>query len=317
MAVDVLIWLAVAEAALIFVSLGLAWIGVPLGAQAGRGGIAVPNGTLWEPNLLGSYLAAGGVLALARLLSSERSRQAIYLAVALAVIVTALGLSLARGAWLGFGAGVVTLVMGQAVLRLRNARAVHLEALKRNVLLAVLAALTAGLFLTVVAPAFFPSTTAGLGSRLNLGAFDPQADPSLRARVDTLQQALPAIEAQPLIGNGTGSFGVGHQDDKSNPGWIANLELHILYDSGVIGFICWLIGFAGLAWAAIRFLRGRVGDEGYDLNWATLGLMGAVLAIFVAFQATEGSWLAFPWVYLGLLVSAFSLATPDPYRSRP
>jgi hypothetical protein len=77
LAVEVLVWL---EAALIFVSLALAWIGVPLGAQPGRGGIPVPNGTLREPNLLGSYLAAGGVLALASLLSTVKRRRALGLA---------------------------------------------------------------------------------------------------------------------------------------------------------------------------------------------------------------------------------------------
>jgi O-antigen ligase len=303
--VEVLVWLAAAEATLIFISLALAWIGVQFGAQPGRGGIPVPNGTLWEPNLLGSYLAAGGVLALSSLLSTVSGKQAGGLAGAFAVILSALGLSLARGAWLGFAAGVVLLGVGLVVLRLRGAQ--PLGTLRRNIVLAVLAASTAGLFLTVIAPAFFPGTSAGLGSRLNVWGYDPQSDPSVRARFDTVQQALPDIWAQPVIGHGAGSFGLSHQDDKGNAGWIANLELHVLYDSGILGLACWVAGFAGLAWAAWRFVRMQPFDGEDDLAWTTLGLLGAVAALLVAFQATEGSWLAFPWVYLGLLVVAFGL----------
>lgn len=308
LAVNALIWLAVAEVALIFVALALAWAGIQFGAQPGRGGIAVPNGTLWEPNLLGSYLAAGGVLALVGLMSAVSGRRAIGLAGAVALIVTALGLSLARGAWLGFAAGVVLVGVGMVVLRLRRAKAQG--TLRRNVVMALLALSTAGLFLMVIAPAFFPSTSAGLGSRLNVWAYDPQSDPSVLARVDTVHQALPDIQAQPVIGRGAGSFGLSHQDGKGNPGWIANLELHVLYDSGLVGLGCWVLGFAGLAWAGWRFMRTRPSNDDpneRDLTWATLGLVGAVTALFVAFQATEGSWLAFSWVYLGLLAAAFGL----------
>jgi O-antigen ligase len=305
LAVEVLVWLAAAEAALIFISLALAWIGVQFGAQPGRGGIPVPNGTLWEPNLLGSYLAAGGVLALSSLLSTVSSRRAMVLAGALTVVLSALGLSLARGAWLGFAAGVILLGVGLIVLRL--GRAQPRGTLRRNIVLAVLAASMTGLFLTIIAPAFFPGTSAGLGSRLNVGGYDPQSDPSVRARFDTVQQALPDIWAQPVIGHGAGSFGLSHQDDKGNAGWIANLELHVLYDSGLLGLGCWVVGFAGLAWAAWRFVRTWSLEGEHGLTWITLGLLGAVAALFVAFQATEGSWLAFPWVYLGLLVAAFGL----------
>ena len=49
------------RAVLTFLVLALAWSWVPPGAPNGAGGVAVPTGTLWEPNFLGSYLAGGAV----------------------------------------------------------------------------------------------------------------------------------------------------------------------------------------------------------------------------------------------------------------
>jgi O-antigen ligase len=142
-------------------------------------------------------------------------------------------------------------------------------------------------------------------TRLNLGTYAAQVDPSVRARFDSLQDAWPGIEAHPILGNGAGSFAVGHQDSKGNPGWLPNLESHVLYDSGLIGLACWLGGVAGLIWASGRvLLRGKETEE---FQWTTLGLLGALAALLMAFQVTEGSWLAFPWVYVGLLARAGSM----------
>ncbi len=305
-AVDMLITLACAEAVLTFLVLGLAWSWVPPGAQIGTGGIAVPTGTLWEPNFLGSYLAAGAILTVATLIAEASRRRALVLACGLALILAALGLSLARGAWLGFAAGVLVLVVGLALSR-KRASAPRIDskpALRRrpNLALAVSATAAAALFLVGLAPLVFPGTSSVLFSRVNVSAYDPQADPSLRARVDSLQDAMPGIEAHPFVGNGAGSFAVGHQDAKGNPGWISNLEFHVVYDSGLIGLACWLAGIGGLIWASARGLQRY--PESQVFQWTTLGLLGALAALLVAFQVTEGSWLAFPWVYVGLLASA-------------
>jgi O-antigen ligase len=301
-----LIVLALAEAVLTLGVLAFAWSWVPPGAQSGLGGIAVPNGTLWEPNLLGSYLAAGGVLALGALLAAGSRRWAFVLAGGLAVIITALGLSLARAAWLGFAVGAVVLCIGFVALR---GRCIQLPgSARRNIALAVLAAALAGVFLVGVAPVIFPGTAGGFRNRVALGSYDPQTDPSLQARAGTLQQAVPGIASHPILGNGTGSFGSAYVDSKGNPGWVANLELHVLYDSGLVGLACWLVGLGALFWVGVSRLRRSAGAPP-ALQQQILALIAALTGLLVAFQATEGSWLAFPWIYVGLLAAGLSIAS--------
>ena len=311
LAIDMLIALACIEAILTFVVLAFAWSWVPPGAQIGVGGIAVPTGTLWEPNFLGSYLAAGAVVTLASLIAAASGRRALVLAAALVLILAALGLSLARGAWLGLVVGVVVLVVGYAVLGAgRSATDASYSSSNdtgRNVVLAVGSTAIAALFLVSLAPVVFPGTSAALISRASVGSYDPQSDPSVRARVDSLEEALPGIQAHPIIGNGAGSFEVLHQDAQGNPGWLSNLEVHVLYDSGLVGLACWLAGVVGLVWAGGRSLLRK--PQTKALQWPALGLLGAVATLLVAFQVTEGSWLAFPWIYVGLLASVSGLAT--------
>ncbi|HEX6606823.1 MAG TPA: O-antigen ligase family protein, partial [Chloroflexia bacterium] len=306
-AVRIMIGLAGVEAVLAFAGLVAAWFNSPLGVQPGRGEILVPFGTLWEPNVLGSYLAAGAVPALAALVAAPARRRAAGLAALLALILAALGLSLSRGAWAGFLAGAIVVAVGGWWLGRRTAA--RWPALAPRWPLAVGAGLAAALFLVAVAPALFPMTTKGLFNRANVAAYTPQADPSLRIRADMASQALAEVGAHPLIGHGAGSFGVDHFDAQGRPGWISNLELHVLYDSGLVGLLALLGGVGVSAWAAWRALRH--GDPA--ARPAILGVLGAVAVLLVAYQATEASWLGYTWVYLGLLARAGTLG-PEPAR---
>jgi O-antigen ligase len=306
-AVRIMIGLAGVEAALAFAGLVVAWFNSPLGVQPGRGEILVPFGTMWEPNVLGSYLAAGAILTLAALLLRPVDRRGTVLAALLALILAALGLSLARGAWAGFLAGAIVVAAGGWLIGRRSAA--RWPALAPGWPLALGAGLAAALFLVAVAPALFPMTTRGLFNRVNVAAYTPQADPSLRIRADMASQAAAEFAAHPLIGHGAGSFGVDHFDGQGRPGWISNLELHVLYDSGIIGLVALFGGLAVSGWAAIRALRH--GDPAH--RPAILGVLGAVAVLLVAYQATEASWLGYTWIYLGLLARAGTL-DPAPAR---
>ena len=301
-AVRIMIGLAGAEAALAFAGLVAAWFNSPLGVQPGRGEILVPFGTMWEPNVLGSYLAAGAILTLAALVTAPMTRRSAGFAALFALILAALGLSLARGAWAGFLAGVIVVAGGGWLIGRRSAA--RWPALAPGWPLALAAALVAALFLVAVAPALFPMTTKGLVNRVNVAAYTPQADPSLRIRADMAGQAAAEFGAHPLIGHGAGSFGINHFDEQGRPGWISNLELHVLYDSGIVGLVALLGGLAVSGWAALRALRRANSAH----RPAILGVLGAVAVLLVAYQATEASWLGYTWIYLGLLARAGTLA---------
>src|SRR5205823_5203889 len=115
--------------------------------------------------------------------------------------------------------------------------------------------------------------------------------------------AWQAWPASPLLGHGTGAFGLIYQFD-DEPAWIGNLELHLLYDDGLLG----LIGFVGLwIWTALRVARATRQASSLRRRRLGIGLIGALGALFVAYQTTEGSWLGFTWWYLAL---ALAYSTP-------
>src|SRR5690349_9115445 len=113
-AVRLLVALGGLEAAISLLALAAAAVGSSFGTQPGFIGTRVVYGTLWEPNVLGSYLAAAGTLALALLMSTRGRRRAAGLTAGLALILAALGLSSTRAAWLGFLVGALVVLIGTA-----------------------------------------------------------------------------------------------------------------------------------------------------------------------------------------------------------
>lgn len=298
-AVRLLMALGVLEAALAFAGLVAWWFGSDFATQRGLGGIRVPYGSLWEANFLGSFLAASAMLLLSNLLAGVSKRERYVLAGALAFVLSALGLSLARISWAAtMGIGILVVA---AYRQLQRRQPTTLPSWGRGARMAGVALAAALLFLLVIAPALFPDTARSIAARVNPSYFDPGRDPSLTIRINLAAQALDGVMAHPLIGNGTGSFGLGHTSATGESGWISNLELHLLYDGGIIGLTSVLGGLVVLMWRAGRAL--------YTQSEAArrpeiIGLLAALMVILLTYQSTEGSWLAFTWVYVGLLARA-------------
>ncbi|MGI8588354.1 MAG: hypothetical protein ACR2M0_11825 [Chloroflexia bacterium] len=306
-AVRLMIGLGVLEAGLIFLVLGADLLGASFGIQPGLGGLPVPFGTLWEANILGSYLAAAGMLLTVMLVGRWKRRQQYLAATGLALLLAALALSLARTAWVGFvvGAGVGVGCWVSGVGRRRSG-----AGKVRGLFLIGLAGLAALLFLLGPGSALFPRTVGSVFARVDPRFFSLAGDPSLNHRADTARLALDGILAHPLIGNGAGSYGDAHPATGNLEGWISNLELHLLYDSGVIGAGALLVGLGMLGRGAWRMLRRPSVSPEEDLRVEVIALVGALVALLTAFQATEGTWLAFSWVYVGLLARAVEPMAP-------
>jgi len=305
---QMLMVLGVVEAAFALVLLGADRFGLTIGAQPGPGdnAIRVPFGTLWEPNVLGSYLTAAAMLFLSVLLAEPRPRRRLWLSVGFGVIIIVIGLSLARASWLSLlvGATVVVLLYWRGVSR----GAKGLVSWTHNIRYAIVAALAAVALLVGVAPLAFPATVRGVLTRADLGSYTPSQDPALETRAWLYNQALDGIRAHPVIGNGAGSFAVGSIGEKGEPAWLSNLELHLLYDSGIIGLCAVLGGITMLLWKAVKALRRPLSPGGnIDLVPYCIGLIAAVVVLLITYQTTEATWLAYTWPYVGLLARAANI----------
>ena len=306
--VQIMMVLAVAEAALALILLGADRFGLTIGAQPGPGddAIRVPFGTLWEPNVLGSYLTAAAMLFLSVLLAEHRPRRRLWLSVGFGVVIIVIGLSLARASWFSLvaGAAVVVLLYWRGVARGANG----LISWTHNVRYAVVAALAAVVLLVGVASLAFPATVRGALARADLSSYKPSQDPALQTRAWLYNQAFDGILAHPIIGNGAGSFAVRSVGEKGEPSWLSNLELHLLYDSGLIGLCAVLGGIAMLLWKAVRAL-GRPLSAGGNVELVpyVIGVVAAVVVLLITYQTTEATWLAYTWPYVGLLARAANM----------
>jgi hypothetical protein len=266
------------------------------GGNMGKGWL--PGVTLREPNILGSYLVAATVLGLPLALALYRWRVATWGAVVLgAVGIVASG---TRTAWLA-----LLLCLLVAGARVAFQRRVGLRWVVPPVVLAGMLAL--GLAVThtdprSALPAFNPRQGGDLAQRVaSFG--DLSRDRDIVTRVQIAGNALTHWQTHPLTGWGVGAYGEVYRyppPDTIHPGWISNLPVHLLYDSG-------LLGLAAFAWAmvlaAIGGVRAWLGAAGV-MRAAIAGLLLALLGLLLAFQATEATWFAYPWIYLGLLQAA-------------
>ncbi|HWS18757.1 MAG TPA: hypothetical protein VN223_12105, partial [Candidatus Elarobacter sp.] len=84
-------------------------------------------------------------------------------------------------------------------------------------------------------------------------------------------------------------------------GWIGNTEMRVLHDTGLIGLVVFVAFLVSLYRRSKTVLK-------LESNPELFALLASAAVYCVAFQATEGTLLAFPWVHLGLLGCAISVS---------
>jgi O-antigen ligase len=263
-----------------------------------------PYGSLWESNIFGGFLAAVLVAAIALLLTIRRNgRRTWVLGLLVAILAAGLLASLSRGAWLGAMAGSVV------VLALLGAR-------RKGIIIGVGSAIVLT-FATV--QILFPASPVWSAAQQRVGTLSDlnglQSDPTTVERLYSYDLAIHDWLQHPLIGSGAGALGQTYDTlSQQIPVWVANLELHALHDSGLIGLIGLLgaiLGTMASLWAAIR----RLPPQDTAKRGILVGMLGACVALTVAFQATEGTWLAYSWYVFGLGWAAASAFGAAPARS--
>jgi hypothetical protein len=287
----------------------------------------------WETNLYASYIAAILLLSV----GASGGRRGIVVGT-VALLGVAFPLGVTRGAYLGLATGALS--MG-AVLAWRARRgtfrvsqtlaatvgvgAVSLavgvlcvglllpnndERLERG----LSAALPSPTPIATLAPTAAP-TPGGTAAPTPLPTPTPTSTPpivatpsprpSLAPAYDTIGFRMarvgPAVEdfwQSPVIGLGAESFGQRHADESQRgaPDHLGFLILAVPYESG-------LVGTAALLLALLLILGGVIGKTRGTRAVLAASLMGAIVSLLVAYQATNALHFATNWLLLGLAMA--------------
>jgi hypothetical protein len=248
------------------------------------------HGTLWEPNVFGAFVAAGGVTWV--YLGPRRFRRAW---IGLAICMGGLVDSLTRAAWL---AAAVVGGLGIAVTGLR--RRIDFLMTGTGLLGGLLAA---GALLLVDALGKYTVPIAGRVGAPPKGGF-LSAILNVTDFVGRINQISPVwddIRGDVLLGRGTANYEVLHVIN-GVPEHIASLPLLVLNDTGFVG----LALFTAFTVAVIVRTWMRRHDE------VVLGLSQMALVIAIANLATQTTELMVDWLLIGLLMAAVDIAPAVP-----
>jgi O-antigen ligase len=272
--------------------------------QASYAGAVVANratSVFVDPNELGAFAAVVLVMACGLGLASRQRWERLLAAASGALALTALLLSLSRGAWFGAVLGII----GLAVL---------LPSARRRIGFLVIAAIAAASVLLALAPGS-PAKVA----EERLGTLtSPTANPD-ELRPLAWRLALDLVGQHPLLGIGPGGFPAAA--DLADRGEIAgavhahNIVLTVAAEGGLVGVVL-LLGFGvGLATTTWRRVRSDLGVDPSDA--AVLAAPAAALLVFVGqgfvdFTFRNSGLLLLAWMLAGLVLAGGRLRAGGP-----
>ena len=293
-AVKALLVLAVAQGLYALAALAANKAGLNLGGVSpGHVESAVSlQGGFEEPNLLGAFAAAIGLVFIALLTARDSGISAWKTGAGAALMVSVLLLTFTRAAWLGFIVGLVLLVFMQKPARnIFNPRAAAVT-------------LAIGAALLVVALPFANAVESGQVSQ-RIGEILDFSQGSAEGRVELQNQALRMLPDAYLLGNGTLSLISNQTYAKLEGGWLYSSFIQAIHDTGLIGLAILLWFQIGVMVTAARaYLKTK---DGF-LRASLIGLVAANISLMLASQASSFIWLGFPWVLAGLTVATARIA---------
>jgi len=240
-------------------------------------GAPAAYGLSFEANILASTLA----IWLFLILTGSRSNR--FRAVALALLGTALVLSLTRAAIIGLVLGLIV----WAVLEGRVAR--------RHVLRSIAAAAAVIAALSVFAPSVTSPFTTKLAKAASFNSGTGQL------RVESWTSALGDIHgsSDALVGLGLNTFGQRHLDptapELDRNYYLGNMPLEIFYDTGLVGVLLLL--------AALASMR--------PLRRARPGRAAGLIAIFLVCSiATSTFWFGSTWLLIAMALHGRTRGEP-------
>lgn len=295
----------------------------PLGIR-GPGGVVcnfslTTYGTLWEPNVFGSTLMLVILVAAALFISNDFIAWRKWLGAALCVMLIALAFNASRAAFATLAFGVVLILVFVRGMALRE----KIKWTSAGIVLLLAVNVTSQELPRVLMQL---PTAPGLAARAPCAEWiaagmprvvedDPEYNPTgpesssnvlnrilegqtLSARMISYQHAWADFLARPWLGNGANAFAQKYTTTAHTPGWISNLFLMSLHDTGIVGTVIlagWLVWFA--AWILVTLRQARPGA----LRTMVLASAIGTSCLFVAYQATTMLWFGFVWWYLAVL----------------
>jgi hypothetical protein len=251
-------------------------------------GLCKTYGTMYEANLLGSYLAATLVFSF---VVGHYLGPARFTTLSRALMVVGIGLTVSRAIWFSVLAGVVLLLALAVIERVR---------LRRQQLL--IGAGGAALMLLAWGALLQIASSHPCGP---VRASELSTEGSINGRVASHVLALNEWTSSPFWGLGTGSNRAHLPNDPNQP-WISSQAIAALHDTGVIGFVL-VFGLLGLLlWALVWWRRPPDGSE----RWFRYGLAASIVTLLAAFQATTGVLMEFPWLFIGVAIGALYSRPP-------
>ena len=265
------------------------FFGTEFGMEIGQyGSIPGTYGTQLEANILGSTSAACMIMLLTLYFKERKSK---FLAGA-AITYAGMAVSLSRAAVLA--AGVASLVVIFYYWKKKIVTAQMLTRVAATLLVVTL----------VLAPALVSLYNERFST---LEVSDVSADSNTTVRVVTIAVAFDNILEHPILGNGTASFQLLSTysemgwSDVEQAAWIGNTEVRVLHDMGIVGLVVFGLFIWYLFIPALKLAKRHATPE-------LLGLLFAAVLYSISFQATEGTFMGFSWIHLGLIACAVSLS---------
>lgn len=297
----------------VITALAFHYVGLNLGIHmAPASGAPTIRGTLWEANILGSYLAAASLVFLSAMHSPVYVRPRLWLTVGLVLTSCGLILSMARGAWLGFACALVFALVFIGKRRVLSRLAVV------ALLCALLIALLVGATLrTPTMPTASVTQPTGIPESENKSPVAPAnpilgrlqsvlrlgTDASTFWRARLYAMALDHWRERFVLGWGPGgfrqAFPVIETVDPENI-WIASLFVRSLHDTGVLGLgllVAFIATLAASAWKAWKSATEPV------VRLCLSSMLTCGVAFLVSFQVTDAVLLGYPWIYAGILAA--------------
>ena len=231
-------------------------------------------GTLWEPNVLGAVSGAG---ALAWTFLGKKQFERAWIGTAVCLLACAI--SYTRAAWL---AVIFIFILALTLPIRKRVDLPHIWA--------------AGATVVVAIPLLFAIDKVG---KFTTGVGNAVTDTTdVLGRLYQFRTAFSDLKHSLILGGGIDSYGQRHILAGA-PEHLANLELSIANDTGILGLVVFAAFGAAIALAAWRCRS--------DLT--VLGLGAMMLVVAITNQATETLELMVTWLLIGLLLAAARAAS--------